>query len=195
MNVTLEIEQPLMAGRMRARGAIAVAPPNALRMILLGPGGTTALDLWVCGDQFRFEIPALDLVRRGDARTPRTELRGLPVDFLRWWLLDPFGGQLLTVQKAPDGSHRYYRRSDERVARFDYAGGDLSAARGLANDREEVVAEPGACAVVKYSQRAIGLEVEVRCEKIVSTTPPARAFADPDDASVACAALRGGVSR
>ena len=39
-------------------------------MILLGPGGTTALDLWIDGDRFRFAVPAIDLRqarRRGDA--------------------------------------------------------------------------------------------------------------------------------
>ena len=65
-------------------GAIAIAPPvsgvtrpsgegppvdaeGALRMILLGPGGTTALDLWSRGDRFRFAIPALDLLRQKGA--------------------------------------------------------------------------------------------------------------------------------
>src|SRR4029079_240686 len=63
--------------------------------ILLGPGGTTALDLWAKDDQFRFAVPAIDLLRRGDASTPREQMRGLPVDFLKWWLLRPAEGSLL----------------------------------------------------------------------------------------------------
>jgi hypothetical protein len=97
--LALKLREPFTGRVMEARGAVALAPPSALRMILLGPGGTTALDLWVKGDRFRFAVPALDLLRRGDASTPRDKMRGLPVDFLAWWLLRPAEGTLLWYER------------------------------------------------------------------------------------------------
>src|SRR5690606_36045606 len=89
MRLALSLREPLTGRTLERRGALAIAPPDALRMILLGPGGTTPLDLWVRGEAFRFAVPAIDLSKRGDATTPRAEMRGLPVDFLRSWLLRP----------------------------------------------------------------------------------------------------------
>ncbi|MBW2458104.1 MAG: hypothetical protein JRI68_26610, partial [Deltaproteobacteria bacterium] len=115
MNVTLELEQVQLGQRIRARGAVAVRPPDALRMILLGPGGTTALDLWICGDEFRFHIPAIDLLRRGDGATPAAELRGMPVDFLRWWFLRPLAGQLLAFVDDESSGRSYLLGDGDQV--------------------------------------------------------------------------------
>lgn len=190
-NVGLEIEQPLIGKAMRARGAVAVAQPHALRMILLGPGGTTALDMWVCGDEFRFAVPALDLVKRGDASTPAEELRGLPIAFLRWWLLRPLSGQLLSFARYDDHT-RYIVRDGEDVVRVDDTGDAVRATRGTAGHVESVSASTKRCGTVSYRQHATGLNVIVSCEGISDTPPPARAFADPDDPERMCRHIEGG---
>ncbi len=93
--LALELREPHTGRVLAARGAVAVLPPRALRMILLGPGGTTALDLWASGDRYRFAVPVIDLKKRGDLGGPPEERRGLPVDFLTFWLLRPASGRLL----------------------------------------------------------------------------------------------------
>src|SRR5688572_11639926 len=45
--VRVAFVEPHTGKRYEGRGAVAVSPDNAARMMLLGPGGTTALDLWV----------------------------------------------------------------------------------------------------------------------------------------------------
>ena len=66
LRLAVKLREPFTGRTMEARGAVALSPPSALRMILLGPGGTTALDLWARDDEFRFAVPAIDLLRRGD---------------------------------------------------------------------------------------------------------------------------------
>ncbi|MFI5297821.1 MAG: hypothetical protein ACHREM_06945 [Polyangiales bacterium] len=73
------------------RGALAVRPGRALRMVLLGAGGMTAMDVWIDGDRFRAAIPALDRVVRGDATAAPETTRGLPIALLRDWMIAPFG--------------------------------------------------------------------------------------------------------
>ena len=182
MNVALELSQPQLGQRMRARGAIAVAP-GALRMILLGPGGTTALDLWLCGDRFRFALPALDMVRRGDDTTPRDALRGLPVDFLRWWFLRPFAGRLLFAEPG-----RWMLRDGLRWVRVRHKKDELRVERFGEHEAEEVRVRGDACGQVTYHQRSTGIDIAVRCERLQTMAPPAKAFADPDDMTVACRA-------
>jgi hypothetical protein len=186
MNVTLELQQKSLAARMRARGAVAVRPPDALRMLLLGPGGTTALDLWVCRDRFRFAIPAVDLVRRGDASTPAHELRGLPVAFLRWWFLSPLEGRLLSFVDEAAG-RRYVMRQDDQVTHLSVVEEGLRVRRVSRGDEESLVSDGRACGKVRYQQKSTGIELEVQCEELDDdTAPPERAFADPDDASRMC---------
>jgi hypothetical protein len=186
MNVTLDLEQRDLAMRMRARGAVAVRPPSALRMLLLGPGGTTALDLWVCGDRFRFAIPAVDLVRRGDAQTPPAELRGLPVDFLRWWFLRPLEGRLLSFTDRDDG-RRYLVRDDAQVIHLTPRPQELVLRRVSQDDEEVLTSDRRECGRVRYRQRSTGIDIRVRCEeRDAEVEIPARAFADPDDPSTPC---------
>ncbi len=80
------------------RGALVVRPSRAMRMILLGPGGTTAMDTWIGEGRFRVAIPALSRVVRGDARTPSAQLRGLPIALLWRWVVDPFGGSFVAAR-------------------------------------------------------------------------------------------------
>jgi len=189
MNVSLELTQVQLGQRMRARGAVAVHPPHGLRMILLGPGGTTALDLWICRDAFRFAVPAIDLERRGDARTPPEQLRGLPVGFLRWWFLRPLDGRLLSFVDGDAGRRFVLRDRVDVVHVFAPADAPLRAERRSRLDTEEVVVEgQGACGEVHYRQVSTGLDITVRCEALTPGGPPPAAFADPDDPEHVCGA-------
>ena len=55
--VSISFREPGTGKVFDGRGAIAVDPAHAMRMILIGPGGATALDAWVTRDQWRFAIP------------------------------------------------------------------------------------------------------------------------------------------
>ena len=167
---------------MRARGAVAVAP-NALRMMLLGPGGTTLLDFWSCGSAYRFALPSFDLVRRGRGESSTQVDHYLPVDFLRYWFLNPLQGRLLFADdgfwllREPAGYTRVQQQG-ERV---------LIEREGIAR-YERIRATTRACGEVVYEPRDLGLKVEVACERIEAKVAPERAFADPDDPSKLCLA-------
>jgi len=198
MNVTLTLDQPHLAKRIRARGAVAVRPPNALRMILLGPGGTTALDLWICGSEFRFAVPAIDLLRRGDATTPVAERRGLPVEFLRWWFLRPLAGRLLAFVDEPPAGRRYLLGDGDRVVELRGTRPGLgpidrrwSVQRRSVQDEESLLIDGELCGKVHYRQRSTGIDLDVQCEKLNVAPPPRRAFVDPDDSSRGCGSPLG----
>ncbi len=190
--IALELREPRTGRVLSARGAVAVLPPRALRMILLGPGGTTALDLWASGDAYRFAVPAIDLKKRGDLRDPREERRGLPVDFLAFWLLRPAGGRLLWYGREAGGDRFVLRdgaaivdlrafddgRVEARRATWSSPTGD--GARPQLLDEETVSADRLGCAGVRYHQRSTGLSVKVTCEAETPGEPPARALVDPD---------------
>ncbi|WP_438014722.1 hypothetical protein WMF18_28000 [Sorangium sp. So ce315] len=189
----IAIAPPAVAadGRARGAGSAAVEPGGALRMILLGPGGTTALDLWTRGDRFRFAVPALDLLKRGDASTPRASLRGLPVDFLRWWMLHPAEGKLLWYERAASADSFVLRDGDAVIElRVDDRGAigarrttwsASSGARRRQLDEEVVIAERMGCGNVRYAQASTGLLVTVICEaEERDRAPDPRAFVDPD---------------
>ncbi len=192
LRLALSLREPTTGRTLEARGAVAIAPPESLRMILLGPGGTTALDLWVRGERYRFAVPAIDLLRRGDATTPRAAKRGLPVDFLRWWLLRPASGTLLWHEAEPSGD-RFTLRDGAAVIELHAApsgrvwarrttwSGQGSGARRI--DEEIVEADRIGCGSVRYRQASTGLTVSVTCEgEETGRAPNPRAFADPDAA-------------
>jgi len=192
LRLGLALKEPVTGRTLEARGAVAIAPPDALRMILLGPGGTTALDLWVRGEKFRFAIPAIDLLRRGDASTPRASMRGLPVDFLSWWLLRPASGTLLWHELDAEGD-RFYLREDRAVIELHASRAgrlwarrttfEVKDARSRRIDEEIVEADRLGCGQVRYRQVSTGLSVLVTCEgEETSRAPSERAFADPDAA-------------
>jgi hypothetical protein len=197
LRVAVALREPFTGRTLEARGAIAASPPSALRMILLGPGGTTALDLWLARARYRFAVPAIDLLRHGDAREPPAARRGLPVDFLRWWLLRPAEGSLLWAARRGEALHMLLRDGAAIVdlsaepsgkltaRRATYAPASLSAGDAARRpprllDEEYVAAAAPGCAEVRYYQASTGLEVTVRCEGEDLSTPSPRAFVDPD---------------
>ena len=154
-------------------------------MVMLGPGGTTALDLWVKDDRFRFAVPALDLMRRGDATTPRASMRGLPVDFLSWWLLRPFQGKLLYHHKHGAAGERFVLRDGAAVVDVEIDAKGVRARRrstaGEGRVEVEVVTAPGfGCVPARYQQASTGLDIAIRCEGEEVRAPHPRAFVDPD---------------
>src|SRR5690606_141188 len=54
--VRVAFVEPRTGRRYEGRGAVAVSPSRAARMMLVGPGGTTALDLWVTKERFRLSM-------------------------------------------------------------------------------------------------------------------------------------------
>jgi hypothetical protein len=188
LRVALSLREPFTGRVLEARGALAISPPASLRMILLGPGGTTALDLWIQGDRYRFAVPAIDLLKRGDASSPREARRGLPVDFLRWWLLHPADGRLLWAARAASIDRLVLRDGEAIVDLHVAEGGAVSARRTTWTslptrhtlDEETVEAERIGCGKVRYHQASTGLEVTVRCEGEETAAPSPRAFVDPD---------------
>lgn len=193
LKLALALREPTTGRRMEARGAVALSPAErAVRMILVGPGGTTAFDLWIRWDQFRVSIPAVDLLRRGDASTPRAQMRGLPVDFLRWWLLDPTRGDLLWASRTPEGT-RFALRDGTAVTELLVSGtSGVSAERRTWSERyfwpgpqrlldeETVVADKLGCGHARYTQASTGVEIEITCEGVEPNPPSERAFLDPD---------------
>lgn len=180
--VRVAIHEPRSGRRYEARGAVAVSPARAARMLLLGPGGTTALDLWVTKERFRMEVPAIHLAKRGGADP--AEARGLPVGFLRWWFLSPLEGRLLfarssevetawllrageaTLTVRTDGrSFVALRRHGGRLERLEWIGRGLSPVAGARG---------------RYVEDTYGLRVEVLVEEVMPNEPDADAFEDPD---------------
>lgn len=196
--LSVALREPITGRRTEARGAVALSPADrAVRMILVGPGGTTAFDLWIRADQFRVSIPAVDVLRRGDASTPKEQMRGLPVDFLRWWLLDPTRGDLLWADRTAE-SARYVLREGSAVTELVVAadrsvraqrrtwtreGSEPGEAGELVLlDEERVNADHIGCGRARYTQASTGVEIEIACEGVEPSPPSERAFVDPDAA-------------
>ena len=115
--LTIAIRDGVSGRGFEGRGVVVVRPGHALRMILLGPGGTTAMDVWIRDGRWRVSIPALDRVVRGDASTPKEKMRGLPIGLLSRWLVAPFGGALVAA-------HAGRVDAEGRVLADDTAGPD-----------------------------------------------------------------------
>jgi hypothetical protein len=199
LKLAFALTEPFTGRRTEARGAVALSPAErAVRMILVGPGGTTAFDMWIRGDKFRMSIPALDMLRRGDASTPREQMRGLPVDFLRWWLLEPTRGELLWVQKDERGAEHTLRDGDAIIRlRFSPTGAVKARRQTWARpandgeaepvmvDEENVTATLLGCGDARYTQQSTGVEISITCEGVEPNPPSERAFVDPDAAEEA----------
>ena len=181
--IQIGLVDPRTGKLYRARGAVAVSPDRAARLVLLGPGGTTAIDLWVTPDRFRVAIPSLKLEKRGG--TDPSEAHGLPIGFLRWWFLSPLDGQLVLARSSRqeaafllrDGPATVTMRTDgERFFAIRRESGRLEglewSSQGLA---------PRAGARGRYIDGEWGVRVHVVVEEVLPDEPDPAAFFDPDE--------------
>lgn len=188
--VSLELDAPYMPSAMKARGAVAVRPPAGLRMILVGPGGTTAMDLWMNEGRFRFDIPAIGRVLRGEPSALPETRKGLPVDFLRWWMFEPLGGRLLAARRAGSALEVLLDEPGRVTVATLHQDGKIEAhrrwlresARGRFEPYEEewLEATGVGCATVRYRQKSTSLRVTARCEGTKPTVNEA-AFEAPEE--------------
>jgi len=185
--VRLSIVDPRSGRHYQARGAVAVSPARAARMMLLGPGGTTALDVWVTRDRFRFAVPSMQLERRGGASTE--EAKGLPIGFLRWWFLAPLEGRLL-LARSSEGESAWLLREGTATVTIRTDGRRFFAVRrqGEALEGLEWIGQglaPRAGARARYVEGTYGLRVEVVVEEVMRDEPDPAAFEDPDEEGTA----------
>ena len=68
--ISVDLFEPRSRRHLTGRGAVGVDPGHAMRMILVGPMGGRALDVWVTREAWRMEVPAIHLLRRGGALAP-----------------------------------------------------------------------------------------------------------------------------
>jgi len=185
--VRLAISDPRTGRQYQARGAVAVSPGKAARMILVGPGGTTALDVWVTKERFRFAVPAIKLEKRGGIDPE--EAKGLPIGMLRWWFLSPLAGRLLVARSTQsesawilrDGTATVTVRSDgQRFVALRREGESLEGIEWISRGLVPQSGEHG-----RYLEGRFGLRVEVVVEELMDNEPDADAFADPDEQATA----------
>jgi hypothetical protein len=179
----ISLREPRSGRSFSGRGVLGVDPRRAVRLVVLGPAGSTAVDVWVTRDAWRIHVPAAAMSRRGG----QDEDPFLPVGFFRWWFLGPVDGRLLTAV-AGDGSLRLVLRSEgDTIDLRDRSEGDgheviASRRRAGSEDRLEfrgrsLPVSPGDRAV--YDQESSGVHVEVAVESW-TTQPPPGVFEDPD---------------
>lgn len=176
--VRIALEAPLLPGEVRARGAIAASPGRAVRMILVGPGGGTAADLWLDAERHRLALPGRDEVIRGRRGDP---LPFVPVDLLRSWFLEPLAGELLHVAVTPQGSQAVLQGRDGVVFVSLPSDGSLILERGAGTrDVERIRSPSGArCGEVVYERPRTGVRASITCEAR-RTRVAERALIDPD---------------
>lgn len=154
----------------RGRGFVAVRHPSDVRMQLLGPGGLTALDVWIAGPHDRMVIPAISRVEQDSGGAP-----GRPHGFLRWWLLAPLSGRVLWVE--PDG-HILLRALDGALVSIRLDHGRMRATRTTPNDVEHLDAELVACGRATWRSERADVAVAITCEA-EGPPAPAKAFEEP----------------
>ena len=200
--LTVALHERVSGRGFGARGALAVDPHRALRLVLLGPGGTTALDLWVTPTRFRLVVPSMDLVKRGGTSTAGTA--GLPVAFFRWWFLGPLDGRLLDAHlaratgesselyvRASDGATVWMREGPPPAVRPGARGADrpgMLAIRRVPGDVDRslewsgstLFPHPGDVARYREEHPSFGIDVTVRIDALGQAAPDPAAFDDPD---------------
>lgn len=180
--VRLVIVDPRSGKEYMARGAVAVSPDRAARMLLVGPGGTTALDVWVTKERFKFSVPGIQMEKRGG--TSPDDARGLPIGLLRWWFLSPLGGKLLVGRSNQhesawllrDGAATVTVRTDGR--RFVAVRREAGTMEGIEWLGRGLVPRAGSRG--RYVEGTYGLRVEVVVEEVMPDEPDPAAFLDPD---------------
>lgn len=185
--IRVGVVDPRTGKLYEARGAVAVSPDRAARLVLLGPGGTTAFDLWVTRDRYRFSIPPMKLEKKGGVDL--SDARGLPVGFLRWWFLSPLEGRLLlarsgrteasflfrdgpaTVTVRTDGEHFVGIRKESRhLEGIEWSSHGLVQASGARGS---------------YVDGDWGTRVDVVVEELLPDEPDPAAFLDPEEQETA----------
>ncbi len=198
VTVRMGLYEPRTGRTFDARGALAVDPHRALRLVLLGPGGATALDAWVTPDAYRFEAPPIGLVRRGGVAADPS----LPVGFFRWWMLAPvegrllasFSGSALALPELPACSGRWFllRHDSTTVTMCDGPHGtsvaepfrvDATLRSGGALSRlgfrgQGLLPHEGDRAA--YADLRSGTRVDVVVDGVNPEPPDPLAFQDPD---------------
>jgi len=195
--IRVALREPRTGKVIEGRGAVAVDPRRAVRLVLLGPGGRTALDVWVTHDAWRFAVPALDMIRRGESDKPTYDV---PVGFFRWWFLEPLDGRLLSIVPPDRRDERVFVLRDgnatvtlQHLPRRHYVAVrrevfSAAPSREMEVDRLEWVArrvQPGPGDRAVYTQRSTGLQLEIEVEALSQESPDPAAFIDPDARGVA----------
>jgi hypothetical protein len=173
------IREPRSGKVFFGRGAIAVAPGRALRMILVGMAGATLMDAWVTPQKWRFAVPPIDLVRRGGCDDPDD----LPIGLLRSWFLEPFRGELAGAAPESSGMLWLLRSGDSAVElrRGACDGGDrVQMRRRQPKHVERIdVCRRAVGDTVRYADDTSGLVLNLVANP-ASTAPERAAFLDPD---------------
>jgi hypothetical protein len=180
----ITMRDPASGRVIDGRGAIAVDPGQAVRMILTGAAGATMLDAWVTQARWRVAVPPLEIVRRGGSEEPRD----MPFGFLRWWFLTPLTGRLFAATFTEGGSLWLLRYGGAVIELREAScsrGTLLHAIRRVAGHADTVDEcrerpTPTAGDSARYVDEASGLCVEVLLESIAAAPPSAEAFQDPD---------------
>lgn len=159
-----------------ARGAIAIRPPDGLRLQLVGPAGQIALDVWMGPAGARLSSPLLGLKERTG---PGEHRPGRPTSFLSWWMLHPFDGRLLAVTTRDGRRELVVRGASGEIVTFHFEGDGLTAERRTAGDLEHVTHRGAVCGSTTYESERALLRVELTCTA-ENGEPKARAFDDPD---------------
>lgn len=180
----ITMRDPTSGRAIDGRGAIAVKPGQAVRMILTGAAGATMLDAWVTKTRWRVAVPPLSIVRRGGIEEPRD----MPVGFLRWWFLTPLAGGLFAATFT-EGGLLWLLRYGGGVIELREAscsrGILLHASRRISGHAETVEecrarAAPSAGDSAHYLDESSGLCVDILLESTGAEPPRDEAFQDPD---------------
>lgn len=158
--------EPITRRHFDGRGAVGVDPGRAMRMILVGPAGEPALDVWVTRDAWRLVVPAAHVARRGGRESPP----GSPIGFFRAWFVDPLGGHLLAL-----GRDRELIVRDDDGGTLHIGDGHIVRRRGT---QTEIFSFDRTHA--KYVHATSGLEVEITVGEMQREPPDPEAFVDPD---------------
>lgn len=183
----MTMQEPRTGRTLDGRGALAVAPGRALRMILVGPAGTTMLDAWATATRWRIAVPPAGVLRRGGADEPAE----LPVGFLRWLFFRPLEGALFGGSRGPDETVFLLRDGEAvvevRLGRCER--GELAATTRRIDGRAEKLevcrhasGAPEAGDWARYENEATRLRIDLTLESVGSTPPDQEAFVDPDRA-------------
>jgi hypothetical protein len=176
--VTVEFFEPYTRRRFEGRGAVGVDPGKAMRMILVGPAGEPALDVWVTRDAWRMSVPAIHLVRRGRRDAPDA----MPIGFFRSWFIAPLGGNLLALGNHDDLVVRDHEGGTLDVSNVSFAprpSAHVRRRKGRATERFDfALGKEGGTA--SYVSESTKLSVEVKLGPVQSDPPDPQAFEDPE---------------